>query len=204
MTDRQLTTRGERRRGELLNSATRLFADAGYHATSVSDIVEDVGVGKGVFYWYFESKEQLFTQILQSALRELRSEQRVAVAQVEDPLDQIAAAIEISILWSAAHEDLSRLIEFAATDAQFAPLIHRGRELLARDATAPIRRAMRAGSIPEGDPDTLAVAILGVSASLLDVFVYRQRGEPTAVAARAAMFCLRGLGASTQLDERFS
>ncbi|MDQ1468483.1 MAG: TetR/AcrR family transcriptional regulator, cholesterol catabolism regulator, partial [Actinomycetota bacterium] len=38
-----------------MGHATALFAERGYHPTAVSDIVDSLGVGKGVFYWYFSS-----------------------------------------------------------------------------------------------------------------------------------------------------
>ena len=47
-------------------AATR-FAENGYHPTSVAEIVQGLGVGKGVFYWYFDSKEELFLEILREA-----------------------------------------------------------------------------------------------------------------------------------------
>src|SRR3546814_1245534 len=56
---RKLTARGEHRRRELLAYATRAFPLEGFHNTSVSQIVAGLGVGQGVFYWYFDSKAQL-------------------------------------------------------------------------------------------------------------------------------------------------
>ena len=75
---RRLTPRGSQRRSQLIEFATRKFASDGYHPTSVADIVDGIGVGKGVFYWYFESKEMLLEQILRDAQRGLRQRQREA------------------------------------------------------------------------------------------------------------------------------
>src|SRR3546814_2813858 len=76
---RKLTARGEQRRRELLAYATRAFASEGFHKTSVSQIVAGLGVGKGVFYWYFDSKEQLFLEILREAQTDLRRKQQQAI-----------------------------------------------------------------------------------------------------------------------------
>ena len=62
--DRRLTPRGEERRSQLLEVATARFAERGYQATSISDIVGAMGVGKGVFYWYFQSKAELFLSLI--------------------------------------------------------------------------------------------------------------------------------------------
>ncbi len=54
-------------RERLLETATELFAEKGYAATSVREIVERAGVSKPVLYYYFNSKEGLFYAILEWA-----------------------------------------------------------------------------------------------------------------------------------------
>ena len=68
---RRLTQRGKERRQQLMEYAAARFAENGYHPTSVAEIVQGLGVGKGVFYWYFDSKEQLFVEILRDAQHSL-------------------------------------------------------------------------------------------------------------------------------------
>jgi AcrR family transcriptional regulator len=53
----------EERRLELLEAAGRLFRDLGYEKTSVQAITDDVGVAKGLFYHYFDSKADLLNQL---------------------------------------------------------------------------------------------------------------------------------------------
>lgn len=55
----------ETRREELLDAATRLFAERGVADTAVSDIVAAVGVSQGTFYWYFESKEAVVDAVVE-------------------------------------------------------------------------------------------------------------------------------------------
>lgn len=54
----------EQRRAHLLASALDVFASKGYHATTVSDIINKAGVARGTFYLYFGSKRALFDQLL--------------------------------------------------------------------------------------------------------------------------------------------
>ena len=117
---RRLTPRGEQRRGELLAYATERFATNGYHPTSVAELVDGLGVGKGVFYWYFESKEDLFLEILRTGERELRRVQLDAMGDETDPLRRMELAIRASMHWWEAHRELYVLIEFARTEASFA------------------------------------------------------------------------------------
>ena len=45
----------EERRLEFIETAQRLFIENGYYATSIDDIVNEMGVAKGLFYHYFDS-----------------------------------------------------------------------------------------------------------------------------------------------------
>ena len=61
--DRRLTRQGHERKRQLLDHAAELFAERGYAETRVIDIVRAAGVAKGLFYWYFDNKEAVFTEI---------------------------------------------------------------------------------------------------------------------------------------------
>ena len=89
MAQRKLTRRGSERRDQILDAGYRLFAETGYHRTTVGDVCDLLGVGKGVFYWYFESKDALFAELLQRSLLELRRAQQAAIAEVGDPVARI-------------------------------------------------------------------------------------------------------------------
>ena len=47
------------RLNEILDAAEMLFAQTGYEKTTINSILEKVGIGKGTFYHYFQSKEEL-------------------------------------------------------------------------------------------------------------------------------------------------
>ena len=51
------------KRTTLMQSAVRVFADKGYHAATIRDIVEDAEVAIGTFYFYFPDKETLFVYL---------------------------------------------------------------------------------------------------------------------------------------------
>jgi AcrR family transcriptional regulator len=194
-TTRRLTPRGKERRSQLLAFATARFAEQGYHPTSVAEIVDGLGVGKGVFYWYFESKEVLFVEILRDAQKDMRRRQQRAVADLSDPVEQIGLGIRAAVHWSAEHRDLFTLFEFAQTDDRFAHLIRKGRDELASDAIPLLKLAIAEGRIPEADPEQLAHAILGVTSNLTMVYLYQRGESPERVAEAAVDFCLRGIGA---------
>jgi AcrR family transcriptional regulator len=190
---RRLTARGERRRKQLIDFAARRFASSGYHPTSISDIVDGLGVGKGVFYWYFESKEELFRQILTDAQRDLRRAQRQAIADEPDPVRRIEAGINATVRWLDTNRHLFVLLEFARTEERFAPMIRRGEEQAVADALPHVKAGIAAGLIRREDPLVLAHAILGVTDHLARVLVLEQGRSAEEAATATTSFCLEGI-----------
>ncbi|TMD83649.1 MAG: helix-turn-helix transcriptional regulator, partial [Chloroflexi bacterium] len=63
MTESPLTERQWVRRGELLEAARRVFERDGYHAATVSSIVQVAGLSQGAFYLYFADKKGVFAAL---------------------------------------------------------------------------------------------------------------------------------------------
>jgi len=61
------------RTAQIKEAALQVFAEQGYHATSVTDLVKAAGVARGTFYLYFESKDALFLELLDDLIDELRA-----------------------------------------------------------------------------------------------------------------------------------
>ena len=53
---------------EILDVAKNLFMSKGYEETSISDIMETVGGAKGMFYRFFESKEEVMHSLFSKTL----------------------------------------------------------------------------------------------------------------------------------------
>ena len=60
----------EVRKNELVDAAEELFKEKGYSRTSIADIVNKVGVAHGLFYYYFDSKEDIIDAIVQRMVDE--------------------------------------------------------------------------------------------------------------------------------------
>src|SRR4051812_49323505 len=57
------------RRSELTRQAARLFAEKGYHGTSIGDLAAALGVQKGSLYSHIESKQDLLYEIVRDGVR---------------------------------------------------------------------------------------------------------------------------------------
>jgi AcrR family transcriptional regulator len=173
--------------------ATVLFAERGYHPTAVSDIVDSLGVGKGVFYWYFSSKEELLSEILRDAHLQLRRAQQAALADEPDPVRRIELGILASLEWFRQHREYFAITQFAVTDETFAPVLRRNREVAVGDTVRHIKDAIVEGRVSDGEPELLAHAILGVVDQLTRRYLI-ERDEPVEQIAQAAIaFCISGL-----------
>jgi AcrR family transcriptional regulator len=190
---RRLTQRGKDRREQLMAYAAARFAEQGYHPTSVSEIVSGLGVGKGVFYWYFDSKEQLFLEILKDAQTDLRRKQQQAIGDEEDPVRRIELGLRASMAWAEAHRDHNKLIQFAATEATFVTALQRGQDIAVADVVKHVKEAIAQGRIRDTDPDVLAHAMVGVVGHLTRIFIYERGDAAESVADAAVAFCLEGL-----------
>jgi len=191
--DRRLTTRGLERRRQLMDYSARLFARNGYDPTSVTEIVDGMSVGKGVFYWYFESKESLLLEILADSQRSLRRLQQSYIESEADPVRRIELGIRATMGWVGQNRHLWGLFRFAASEERFAPYLRRGQQTAVSDVVRHINEAISQGRVRQTDPAVLAHAILGVTNQLCGTFLVEQEGSPSAVADAAVDFCLDGL-----------
>ena len=62
------------RKKQILDAAMIVFSHKGFHQARMDDIVKQSGLSKGTIYWYFNSKDEIITQILDNLFeRELAS-----------------------------------------------------------------------------------------------------------------------------------
>lgn len=196
--NRRLTARGRDRRRQLMEFAARRFAENGYHPTSVAEIVQGMGVGKGVFYWYFESKDELFREILQDTTRRLRHFQGAFIADEPDPVRRIAKGIVASFDFIVRNVHV-----FALLDHEQARVRQTRRDagrIHMLDTARHISEAMEKGLVRKTEPNYPARAISGVINQLTrDYFASGDRDLDRAI-QEAIDFCLGGLiGAQTVL-----
>lgn len=77
------------RREQLLTIAVRVFAENGYHNTSMNDVADAAGVTKPVLYQHFASKRALYRELLAEIGAELRDTIAKATADADGPRGQI-------------------------------------------------------------------------------------------------------------------
>ena len=118
--------RGERRHA-ILSAADDLFCARGYAAVSVRDVAEEAGVNKALVFYYFESKERLFAEVLEGYYAAHGALLRRAASESRGPLrERVLTLMEAYFDWMARNARYSRLIQQeVARESEHLPLIQR-------------------------------------------------------------------------------
>ncbi len=188
----------EMRRREILNAAKGLFAERGFHAASISEIIKRAGIARGTFYLYFNSKDAVFESILELAIHELQ----VRIIGVD--VDEGAPPPSLQL-----HENVSRVLNYMLADRELIQLILA--HGLPPDAPMAIRvdaffthveeliatslsYGMAVGLVRQCDAKLTAAQILGsVRGGMRYLIQAHESFEVTEVASQLIDFALQGV-----------
>lgn len=97
------------RRDQILRIASRIFREKTYHGASLQDIADAVGMQKGSFYYYFNSKEELLGSIVIEALAVI--DRRLAEVASMDlpPLERLRAIVRTHIRFNHEYQEATTL-----------------------------------------------------------------------------------------------
>jgi AcrR family transcriptional regulator len=122
-----------RRRRQLLDVALGVFADRGFHRTSMEDVAEAAGVTKPVLYQHFSSKRELYLELLDDVGARLVSAVTTALAGVTGPRQQVEAGFAAYFRFVALESPAFRLLFGSGDrrDAEFADAVRRVEDVMA-------------------------------------------------------------------------
>ena len=159
-TGKPLTKRGEATRRKLLEAAEEVFAGLGYHEASIVKITERAGIGLGTFYLYFDSKQQIFEELVVDLNRRVRHSMSEAMAGASGRIEAERAGFEGFFRFTAAHPALYRVVREAEFVSPEMLRLHYTR--IVDGYEAGLRAAQREGDVDEAlDPEVTAWALMG-------------------------------------------
>jgi TetR/AcrR family transcriptional regulator len=184
----------------IARSAAKLFAERGYDATSVREIVEAAGVAKPTLYYYFRSKEGLAQALLTVPLAGLVTRLRDLVTSEADPIQCMQSVLGAHYDFCRDDPDRARFIYgllFGPMRSEVAGELEPFKVQLAGWTDAAVRRLAEAGLVSRDRLDACSAAFRGlIVISTLDyLFGDKPLGQDLAI--RQVNDVLHGFGCET-------
>lgn len=152
---RPLSSKGRQTRQSIEDAGRKLFAERGFHGTTLADITAAAGRSPASFYRYFTDKEDLLAALAESFLREV-----VDLPKMPDDSDFFVSAV--GLYWDMFKPNIGIMVavdQLAATESRFALLQKRFRQFGTDIVGASVRRAKQQGYAADLDADHIALAI---------------------------------------------
>ncbi len=179
-------------RAAILDAAREVFAELGYDAAGVRDIVRATDLASGTFYNYFPDKETVFRAVLSDSAREIRHRLRTVRGAARTLEEFVGDAYRAWFAFLVEDPLFSRLMQRNASTirAMFGdPILGAGIDELFDDLRAAIAR----GDVPALDADYMAGAMAGVALELGLRMIERDPQDVDGAAAFATELFLGGI-----------
>jgi AcrR family transcriptional regulator len=171
---RELTAKGRQTRQAIEQAARKLFAERGFHGTTLADITSAAGKSPAVFYRYFADKEDLLAGLAESFLHEVVTPSGLSVHLPDSPDDDAFFTSVVTGYWNMFKQNIGIMIavaQLAATQQRFAAVQNEFRRFGVDIVAASVRRAQEQGYGAELNPQHTAAAIALLFENFTTVFV---------------------------------
>ena len=151
----------QRRRQDILHAALRAFRENGYHATTLDDIAEHVGVRKTALYHYFPDKEAILYECHRESLSEIRQLMKEAM-KLETAAERLAHIIQEHVRVMTDTMDGSPIaFEVPALSAERQAEVIAARDRYERSLRKIIDQGVKSGEFRQVDSKITVFVILG-------------------------------------------
>jgi AcrR family transcriptional regulator len=178
----------------ILAAAREVFAELGYGATTVRDIIRATPLASGTFYNYFQSKEEVFQAIQDESALRIRPrlhEERAKAATVEEFISGTFRTFFEFVAGDHSNFRTLRMNTDTLRVRMDTPETIAGFEELREDLVGAIAKGM----FPPVDADFLMAAIVGVAFELAERMSRREIRDPAVATTFATALFLGGIRA---------
>jgi AcrR family transcriptional regulator len=177
----------------ILEAARRVFAELGYGAATVRDIIRATPLASGTFYNYFKSKEEVFQAIRDESALRIRPRLRLERMHAETVEAFISGTYRTFFVYTV--EDQANYTAIRSNETlrvrMDTPEILAGFEELREDIANGIAR----GVFPPVDADYLMAAMVGVAFEVSEEMLKRQPPDPEEATRFATALFMGGIKA---------
>lgn len=178
----------DERRHEILAAAKKVFARKGYHATTIAEIAKTAKLSYGSIYWYFDSKDALFHELMESegeALRRHVTEALTTTPAKGAPDAPFRAAVRATFEFFESDRALVKLLfrDSYALGDRFEKHLFGIFERFIDDIEAVVREAQERGQVVDAPPRMVAFSVAALVGQIAHRRVVTDDGLPAAVVA---------------------
>jgi AcrR family transcriptional regulator len=169
-----LSAKGRQTRQAIEQAARKLFAERGFHGTTLADITSAAGKSPAVFYRYFADKEDLLAALAESFLHEVVTPPGMSLHLPDSPGDDAFFTSVVTGYWNMFKQNIGIMIavaQLAATQPRFAVVQNEFRRFGMDIVAASVRRAQEQGFGDDLHPEHTAAAIALLFENFTTVFV---------------------------------
>ena len=145
-------------------AALRLFRQKGYHAASMQDIADAVGLYKGSLYYYVASKEELLVQLFEGRAEQVLGEIGLAASGSGSARERLRAMVRTYVI--GVLRNLDSVHVYLREEQSLPPpalrQVHRQQDAMRDHFEGVIAEGMRGGDFGRGDPKLATLALLGM------------------------------------------
>ncbi len=176
----------------ILQAARQVFAELGYGATTVRDIIRATPLASGTFYNYFKSKEEVFQAIQDESALRIRPRLHEERAKAKTIEEFISGTFRTFFEYVASDEGnfhaIRRNTDTLRVRMDTAEVIAGFEEL-----RVDLERAIEQGMFPAIDADYLMAAIVGVAFEMAERMLRREQTDTEGAARFATALFMNGV-----------
>jgi AcrR family transcriptional regulator len=175
-----LSPKGRQTRKALEQAARKLFAERGFHGTTLADITSAAGKSSAVFYRYFADKEDLLAALAESFLHDVLGPARLSVQLPDSPQDSDYFTSVVTGYWNMFKQNIGIMVAVAqlgATAQRFAAVQNEFRRFGMDIITASVVHAQHQGYGRDLVPQHTAMAIALLFEQFTTVFLRPDASE---------------------------
>lgn len=170
----ELSSKGRQTRSAIELAARKLFAERGFHGTTLADITSAAGKSPAVFYRYFDDKEDLLAALAESFLHDVVEPSGLNLHLPDSPDDTEFFTSVVTGYWNIFKQNIGIMIavaQLAATQQRFADVQNEFRRFGIDIVAASVERAQEQGHAKDLNPQHVAAAIALLFENFTTVFV---------------------------------
>lgn len=157
-----LTAKGRQTRAAIELAARKLFAERGFHGTTLTEITSAAGKSPAAFYRYYADKEDLLAVLAESFLRDVVAPLGPQMHLPDSPEDTEFFVSAVTGYWNMFKQNIGIMVavdQLASAQQRFADLQNEFRRFGIDIVRASVMRAREQGYAADVDPEHTALAI---------------------------------------------